>query len=170
MPSPDSLINSFQDGGSGQESSRFESAEEFREQAQREVNRAASENLSPAQQEQLNLSFDTEQGSEEQLLMKQYDLLDDRDQYRFEQFAGRDGVAVVNTNMQWTDDNERLIYFVMYHVKPVVYDRMRRREIEDPTLHAVPPEETTTDSRGQFESIGHTIDQWLASVRRWFYT
>jgi hypothetical protein len=167
MPSPDELIGSFQDdGGNGRE--RFESAEEFKKRAQREVNRAASERLSPAQQEQLDISFDTEGGDDDQLLMKQYNLLDDRDQYRFEQFAGRDGVSVVSTNMEWTDDNERLIYFVMYHVQPRIYNRMRWREIEDPDLHAIPPEtDDSTSSRGRFEAIGYAIDRWIARATMW---
>lgn len=163
MPGPSDLIGSLQE-----EENPFKSAEEFKEKAQREVNRAASQRLSPSQQEQLDISFDTEDGSEDQLLMKQYDLLDDRDQYRFEQFADRDGVSVVSTNMEWTEGNERLIYFVMYHVQPAVYNRMRRREIQDPTLHALPPEESGRPSgRGRFEAIGHAIDQWISGARRW---
>jgi hypothetical protein len=163
MPGPSDLIGSLQE-----EENPFKSAEEFKKKAQREVNRAASQRLSPSQQEQLDISFDTEDGSEDQLLMKQYDLLDDRDQYRFEQFADRDGVSVVSTNMEWTEGNERLIYFVMYHVQPAIYNRMRRREIQDPTLHALPPEESgRPPGRGRFEAIGHAIDRWIAGARRW---
>lgn len=163
MPGPQDLIDSFGDDS-------FETAEEFKQHAQKEINREASRRLSPSQQERLNMSFDAGEGDgDAQLLMKQYDLLRTRDQYRFEQFASRDEVEVVSTNMEWTDGNENLIYFVMYHVPPSLYNRMRRPEVEDPTLHAIPPEEKPdSPSRGRFERMGYAIDRWIARVSTWF--
>lgn len=150
-PGPGDLINEF-----GEEKSPYDDADSFIKQMRRDI-AEKKKNLPPSERERVDASFDVEGeiggDEDERLLIETYDLLEEADRYRFEAFVQQEQVRPINSSWKWADDNQQLVYFVMYHVSPQIYQE-KRQEYISPQPKA-----------GPMERLGRTLDGWGRQVK-----
>jgi hypothetical protein len=156
MPGPSDLIENFGDEF-GEDS--FGDADEFADGVRRMAGRLKSR-LPPSERDRMDMSVkvddDIDADGDKRLLMETYDLLDVQDRFEFEKFVQRGGVEPVNSSWEWANDNQNLVYFVMYHVSDEVYRERRQKQIRPDT------------APGPMERAGRKIDVFFAWLMSFF--